>query len=128
MRNVILSDNKKASWLEYAIAKRAKEHWFFIAKFFDNKRREENTDSKGSIYEHECCLAKVFVIILFIKFGDNVLETIEGGEHDHKRDAKVDNTYILFLFGEFDHEDIDMINLLIMHLSVSNNRCSYNEV
>ncbi len=71
-------------------------------------------------------MAEVFVIILFIKFGDNVLETIEGGEHDHKRDAKVDNANILFLFGEFDHEDMDMINLLIMHYSVSNNRCSYN--
>lgn len=42
-------------------------------------------------------------MIILIEFGDDALEAVEGGEHDHEGETQIDDSAVLLRFGELSH-------------------------
>ena len=63
--------------------------------FADDEGREDGAYSKHEVEEEDGGLAKTVVAILFVYFGDDVLEWVVGGEHDHEGDSEQSHSLLL---------------------------------
>ena len=98
MIDFCFGDDEEAGGLKYGVSEWAPEHGFFVSNVLDDVGGDPGGDGERKINEENGSLAKIFVAVVVIKFGDHVLKRVVRGEHDHEADSQIGHPKILLTF------------------------------